>query len=304
MPTVYDRLCLIKIETVKGTDSVPVVGTNAIRIKSGKILASADVLTRSTVKQTMGNIAHLIGKQTLQLELEVELKPSGAAGTAPEYGPLLRACGMLETLVAVTSAAYEPLSTSANHKSLSIYWYEDGLLWKLLGAVGKASFDAQIGAIGGFKFTFMAAYAAPTAVSAPTGAVYQSAAPIVMSSADVITDGATIKVGAFSFDDGTDVQHHYTTGQSEFIVAGRQPKIKLTKDSISTAAEWTAVTAMTNAALSATFGASAGNRLVLTAGVARRESVGSSLRGDRPTLEVAYGLYESAGDDHYKFLFN
>lgn len=302
MPTIYDRLLLAKIEVTKGTDSVPVVGTNAIRIKSGKVSLNQDVVARSVLKQTMGDLAHLIGKQVVQLELEVELHGSGAAGTAPEYGCLLQACALLETLVVSTSAAYDPLTTS--HKSISIYWYEDGLLWKLLGAVGKCSFSAQIGAVPSLKFTFMAPYSAPTAVADPTGAVYQSAAPIVMSSADVLNDGAVIKVGAFSVEDGNDVQHHYTTGQNEFIVANRKPKLKITKDSISTAAEWTALNAGTTASLSATFGATAGNRLVLTAPVAKREGVASGTRADRHTLEVSYGLFESTGDDQFKFLFS
>jgi hypothetical protein len=302
MPTIYDRLLLAKIEVTKGTDSVPVVGTNAIRIRSGKISHTQDAVARAAIKQTMGNLAHLVGKQTVQLEVEVDLHGSGAAGTAPEFGALLQACGLLETIVPATSAAYDPATTG--HKSLSMYWYEDGLLWKLLGAVGKCSFNAQIGAAPTLKFTFMAAYAAPTAVSCPTGAVYQSAAPIVMSSADVINDGAAIKVGAFSLEDGNDVQHHYTTSQNEFVVANRQPKLKLTKDSISTAAEWTALNAGTTASLSATFGATAGSRLVLTAPVAKREGVAIGQRADRNTLEVSYGLFESTGDDQFKFLFN
>ena len=304
MPTIYDCLLLAKIEATKGTDSVPVVGTNAVRIKSGKISIPTEALARTTVKQTMGPLKHLIGKQIMQLEIEVELQPSGAAGTAPMVGVLLLGCATLETIVASTSAAYEPETTPSLQKSLSMYWYEDGLLYKLLGAVGKASFDASIGTVGGFKFTFMAAYAVPTAVSCPSGAVYQSSAPLVMSNADVINDGAAIKVGAFGFDDSTDVQHHYTTGNSEFVVAGRTPKMKLTKDSVSTAAEWAALTAGTDVSMSATFGATAGNRLIFTAPVARRESVTPAQRADRNTQEISYGLYESAGDDAFKFLFN
>lgn len=302
MPTIYDRLLLAKVETTKGTDIVPVVGTNAIRVKTGKIAITQDSVARTVVKQTMGPLAHLVGKQVYQLDLEVELRSSNAAGTPPEFGALLRGCALNETIVASTSVAYDPLTSA--HKSLSIYWFEDGLKHVLLGAVGKCSFDAQIGAVGGYKFTFHAPYVAPTAVACPTGAVYQAAAPIVMSSADVINDGAVIKVGAFSMDDGNDVQHHYTTGQSEFVIANRTPKMKLNKESISTAAEFTALNAGTNASLSATFGAVAGNKLVVTAPVARRETVANTARADRPTLEVAYGLYETTGDDAFRFLFN
>jgi hypothetical protein len=304
MPTIYNRLLLAKVETTKGTDAVPVVGTDAIRIKTGKITVPTDIKRRSVVKQTMGELPHLIGNQTFQLDIEVELKSSGVAGTAPEVGTLLKGCGTAETIIAVTSAAYAPLSIIANHKSLTLYWYEDGQLFKLLGAVGKFSFDAKIGEAGGFKFSFMANYVLPTVVACPTGAVYQSAAPIVVSASDIINDGAVIKVGSFTFDDGAVIQHHLTTGGDEFVFSNRSPKIKFGKDSISTAAEWSALTAGTNAALSATFGSVAGSRLVLTAPVARRETVANAARGERPTLDLSYGLYESTGDDQYNFLFN
>jgi hypothetical protein len=305
MTTIYNRHLMAKIETTKGTDSVPVVGTNDIRIRSGKISSTPEILERNNVKATMGPQAHLVSpKRLFTLELEIELKPSGAAGTAVEYGPLLRACGLDETIVASTSVAYDPLT--ASHKSVSIYWYEDGLLHKLLGAVGKVSLDAQIGQVGIYKLTMMAPFLEPTAVACPASAsmVFQSAAPLIFNSADVINDGAAIKVGAFSFEDGNDLQHHYATGLSEIVIAGRKPKLKFTKDSISTAAEWTALTAGTNVSFSATIGASAGNRLVLTAPIARRENITPGVRADRPTLEVAYGMFESAGDDAFKFLFN
>jgi hypothetical protein len=304
MPTIYDRLLLAKVETTKNTDAVPVVGTNAIRIKTGKLVVTTDIKKRTVVKQTMGELPHLIGNQTLQLDLEIENKSSGAAGTAPEVGTLLKGCGILETISAGVSAAYAPLSTISNHKSLTLYWYDDGLLWKLIGAVGKHSFDAKIGEAGTWKFTFQADFIAPTVVSCPTGAVYQSAAPIVMSSTDIINDGTAIKVGAFSLDDAGEIQHHLTTGGDEFVFKGRNPKVKFGKDSISTATEWAALTAGINAALSATFGSTVGSRLVLTAPVARRDSVANTARGERPTLEIAYGLYESTGDDQYNYLFN
>lgn len=302
MPTIYDQLLLAKVETTKGTDSVPVVGTNAVRVKSAKITVTQDSLAREVVKTTMGPLAHLVGKQVFQLELEAELKSSGAAGTAPELGVLLRGCGLNETIVAITSAAYDPLTTA--HKSLSIYFYSDGLLYKMLGAVGKFSMDAQINANPILKFTFMSAYVLPVLTAVPAGAVYQSTAPMIFNSTDIINDGAVIKVGAFSLDGGSDVQNHYTTGQNEFVIAGRTPKLKLTKDSIGTAAEWSALNAGTNVSISATFGAAAGTRLILTAPVARRESVANGVRADRTTLEVSYGLYESAGDDAFKLLFN
>jgi len=303
--TIYSRHLMAKIETTNDTDAVPVVGTNDVRILSGKISMPPEILARKVVKTTMGQKAHLISpKRLMQLDLEIELKPSGAAGTPPEFGPLLQACGLSETIIAATSVAYDPITSGI--KKCSDYWYDDGLLYKLIGSVGGGTLDAQIGKVIMVKLALKAPFVEPTAVAVPATAsmVFQSAAPLVMSSADVISDGTAIKVGAFTFDFGNEIQQHYTTGQNVFRIVDRVPKIKFTKDSVSTAAEWQALTAGTDVSFSATFGSSAGNKLVLTAPAARRENVMPANRGDQPTYEISYGLYESAGDDAFKLLFN
>lgn len=303
--TKYNQLLLSKIETTAGVDAAPVVGSDAIRVRSMKIGVSPDVIQRGELKQTMGPLPHIIGgKSTMSLEIEVLLRSSGVAGTVAEVGKLLNACGLLQTVVASTSVAYDPLTNTDAHKTITHYAYLDGLLWKFIGVIGKHNFDAKIGEAGIVKFTFPAPFLLPTAVTCPVGASYSGANPIVMSSADVINDGAVINVGAFSVDDGNELSHQYVTGLNKFTLTNRQPKLKLTKDSVSTAAEWAALQGGTNAALSATFGASAGSRMVVTTPVARRESVTQGERVDRNTLEMSYGLYESAGDDQFKYLFN
>jgi len=303
MAVKYDRLLLAKTEATKGTDAVPVVGTNAVRCRSFEISASPEVLDNIQVKQTMGMNPHLIGKEIMQIEIEVALKGSGAAGTAPEIAPLLKACGLAETISAGVSAVYDPSSDIANHDSSTIYGYKDGLLWKFLGAVGTVTVTAEMNSIILLNFTIQAPYLAPTAVADPAGAVYQSSQPLVGQSADVINDGAAIKVGSFNLDVGNDVQEHYVTGNHEFVVADRAPTLGFTKDSVSTAAEWTALSSATTAALSAAFGATAGNICTITAVDGRRESITYGERAERDTLEVAYKLYESTGDDQFSIAF-
>lgn len=51
---------------------------------------------------------------------------SGAAGTAPDIAPILKACGFAETIVASTSAGYKPVTVSDDQTivpSLTIYQY-------------------------------------------------------------------------------------------------------------------------------------------------------------------------------------
>jgi len=180
MATIFDRLVLAKIESTKGTDPTPAPATDAVRVRSVTVAKAQDNLDRAVVKQSMGMLPHLVGKESMTCTLEVELRGSGAAGTAPEWGPLLQACRTTETIVPATSVTYAP--STATEKSCTIYVYKDGLLWKFIGAVGTVSISNDTGQIGIATFTMSAPYLAPTAVADPAGAVYDNVQPIVTSS--------------------------------------------------------------------------------------------------------------------------
>ena len=304
MPTKFDRVLLAKVEATKGTDSVPVPADDAVRCRSFDITKNTEVIDNVAVKQTMGMLAHLVGKESVQIEIEIALKGSGAAGTAPEFGALLKACGLAETINASVSVEYDPTSDiEGAHEACTIYGYKDGLLWKCIGAVGNVVITEEMNAVTLLNFTLQAAYVVPTAVADPAGAVYDATQPLVGSTADIINDGAVVKVGSFTLDAGNDVQEHYVTGNHEFTVAERAPTVNFTKDSIATAAEWAALTAATTAALSAVLGLTAGNICTITAVDGRRESIEYDERAERDLLGVTYRLYESAGDDQFQITF-
>jgi len=299
--SIFDRLVLTKVEAVSGTDAVPAPATDAIRVKTAKITPNVEAIDRAVLKNTMGNLPHMIGKKTATAEIEVELKGSGAAGTAPEMAPLLKACGLVETVNAGVDVSYQPSTTAS--ETCTIYVYMDGKLWKLFGGKGKMTFETTIGQITTVKFTMMALYTPPTVVALPAGAVYQSSQPIIANNVDVATeDLGAIKVATVSFDDGNDLQEHYVIGEHSFQIANRQPTASLTKDSVSSTAEWDGLASGLDAAISFTFGA-VGNQFVADFPVARKESMGYAERAERDTLETSYRLYESAGDDQYTFTF-
>ena len=299
--SIFDRLVLTKIETTNGTDSLPVPATDAIRVSTANITPNVEAIDRAVLKTTMGNLPHMIGKKTATVELEVELKGSGAAGTAPEMAPLLKACGLVETVTAGTDVSYTPSTTAT--ETATIYIYKDGLLWKLLGSKGKVSFETTIGQITLMKFTMQALYTPPVLSAVPSGAAYQSSQPIIANNVDVATESlGAIKVATVGFDDGNDLQEHYVIGEHSFQIAQRQPTATITKDSVGTTAEWDGLAAGLDAAISLTFGV-AGNQFKADFPVARKEGIGYSERAERDTLDASYRLYESVGDDQYTFTF-
>ncbi len=304
MATIYEQLILAKTETTKGTDAAPTAAADAVRVLNRPWpTIDGKPIDRQVVKQTMGNLPHLMNPDaSMQIEIQCELKGSGAAGTAPEIGPLLQACRMTETINAGTSVVYQP--STITEKSATVYIYADGLVWKFVGAVGTAKIDASIGGVATVTFTLSAPYQAPVAAAIPAGAAFDATQPVVFSSGDVFTEAAgSIRVGQFGLDFGNDVQEHTRIGYHQFVVANRNPELTLNKHSVSTASDWTALMAATQVALAAQIGATAGNIVKVDAPKGVRKSIGYGEEAEAITNDVTYGLYETTSDDQFTVTF-
>jgi len=326
--TIFDRVVFCGREAVKGvspfgapttfigtvtdtTTAITATPTNsniqAVKVRSVKVNPTMTSIDRPVIKGSMGNAPNVIGKKTIQVDMEVELKGSGVAGTAPEYTPLLEACGLTPTLVAATSVTFAPSTTALTLSSgVTLRVFTDGMMYEVTGCAGTGSIDMTIGNMIIATLTFQGAYTAPvvSAVGDITTVPYDTTLPIVGDVTDVISDGATIGAAAFKMDFGNDVQEHYITGDHQFSVANRNPTLTLTKDSVGTATEWASLAAGTNATLSGTFATGgAGNSLAFNAPAARRSAVAYGERAERDTLDITYGLFESVGNDQFSLAF-
>lgn len=96
-----NSLLLAKIETTTGVDAVPVAGTDAVLVEgTPKISFNPNVTQTNEAGGSLDPQAPIVGGILATVEFDVWVKGSGSAGTAPEYGRLLRACGWAETLLA------------------------------------------------------------------------------------------------------------------------------------------------------------------------------------------------------------
>ena len=95
------RVITAKIETTYGTDSVPTGAANAILVRNLNVTPQeADFTDRDLVRPFIGRSEQLPAGLRALVDFEVEIAGSGTAGTAPGYGPLLRACGFAEAVLA------------------------------------------------------------------------------------------------------------------------------------------------------------------------------------------------------------
>ncbi|TXH52070.1 MAG: hypothetical protein E6Q97_16885, partial [Desulfurellales bacterium] len=129
---------------------------------------AASIVGRECVRPYLGEFNQLIANTHVECSFSVEMAGSGAAGTAPAYGPLLRACGLSETISAGVSVTYAPVSTT--FESVTIYYQVDGIQHKITGARGTVDIDVSAGQIPAYKFKFTGIYNAPTdtALATPT----------------------------------------------------------------------------------------------------------------------------------------
>ena len=148
---------LAKLEATYGTDSVPTGAADALLISNQSInpLVASNV-DRGTITGNLGSFEQLVGTNYVECSFDIDLAGSGTATTAPAWGKLLKACGFAET-TQTASVDYTPISdiSGVASTSLTIYYYLDGQLHKLLGARGTFSIEAGVGERPVLRFRFL-----------------------------------------------------------------------------------------------------------------------------------------------------
>lgn len=303
------KVYLSKVESVKGTDAVPTVSADLI-LPNGDFapsIPSEQDMGDGDLKGTFGPGDSVTTKQSMSLEITTRVRGLGQGAGAlltPAIHPWLLASGHTvvtagDGATVARSATYTPSSVEVNLKSTTDYAYEDGLLYKLLGAVGPVSFEASMAALMA-KSTRQAKYTAPTVVALPAWAAPTQKIFRMTSALCAVTEGGTpINIGAFTFDPGTDVQEANETGNFEFLVANRNPVVSIDPRAVATAADWLALTNATSVAIIATFTNEIGETLVFNAPKAVPSEIAPGDRAGRITRAKKFSLKETAGDDQY-----
>ena len=175
------RVILAKIESSYGTLPSPApAGTDAVLVRDLSITPlEADMVDRQLIRPFMGSSPQLIANKRVQIQMTVEMAGSGAAGTAPKYGALLRACGLSETVDSGVSVTYAPVSSA--FESCTIDYHNDGKRHRILGCRGTFSLSCQLGQIPTIQFTMTGIYAAPTTVSLPSATYANQATPLIFT---------------------------------------------------------------------------------------------------------------------------
>ena len=179
------RLILVETESVYGTDPTP-TGVDAVLVRDLDITPQqSDVVSRDLIRPYLGASEQLLANTRVECTFSVELAGSGAAGTAPQYGKALQACGLSETVSAGVSVTYAPVSSSFS--SVTIHYNIDGVRHKVTGARGTFVLNASVGEIPTIDFTFTGIYNAPDDSALPSVTYANQATPLIFKNGNTDT---------------------------------------------------------------------------------------------------------------------
>lgn len=303
---------LAKIESTYGTNPTP-VDTDAIEVSNVQWKNNAEVLERDILKDTMSKDKHVMGMIDAEVSFDVEIKGSGSAGTAPQIGKLLRACGLSETVDAGVSVTYAPESDESNHASVTIYVYKDGTLRKLTGARGDLSIDIQAGRYGKASFTFKGMWNSVTDASIVTpDAPDEAISPAIVESSSFSWGGYAPVASAVSFAlqnvlSRRESVNSANKGVHSIRIADRSPVGSFNADAVVEATHpfWSDFENATARAITITLGSSAGNICTIAGPQCALESIEDGDDEGVMLYSLGFKLYKnaSAGDDELTIAF-
>ena len=304
------RLILIETESTYGTDPTP-TGADAVLVRDLSITPqSSDVVSRDLIRPYLGASQQLLANTKVECTFSVELAGSGTAGTAPQYGKAIQACGLSETVAAGTSVTYEPESSSFN--SITIHYNIDGVRHKVTGCRGNLTLNATVGEIPSLDFSFTGIYNAPDDTALPTPTYSNQDDPLIFkngntSSFQLLSYGGALQ--SLSMDLGTSlVYRELVGGTKEVLITDRavsgsvsiEAVLMATKDFFAAAVDDDA--ALGN--LQFTHGATAGNIVQFTSA---KVDIGDVSYGDQDgiaMLEIPYTCVpDSAANAEFDLIY-
>ena len=282
MAKTRSKFLIAKIETTYGTDPTPVAGTNAIQVTSLELTPiESDNVQPASYQGFIGNSTRgtLVANKRVSVTFDVELGGSGAAGTAPAFGPLLQAAGMSEVIVSSTSVTYAGVSSSFS--SATLYCFYDGTRHKITGARGTVTFNMTAGQFPTASFQFIGIYNVPdgTAVSG-TFTVANQAAALEVNDTNVTTctfhGVSSARLESIDLAMNNELLYKETASNQEVHITDRKPggTAVIEAPVIGTTDYFAKAAASATAATTIVLGATSGN--IVTLGIPQTDITGIS----------------------------
>lgn len=300
------KTLLAKIETVYGTDSVPTAAANAILATDVSIspMEGQDVV-RNLERPQMASDPSIPAGLFATMTFSVELVGSGALGTAPAWGPLMRACAVAQVVTSLTKVEYTPITDA--HESASIYFQIDTTRHVLAGARGTVQLRLSAQGIPMLQFTMTGLFAVPSEQAKPTPDYSAWQAPTVGTSVNTPTftiGAAPFILRDFTFDLGNQVEPRMLIGSETIQIVDKAESLSATVEAVpvSTYNPFTIARDQTLQAIALTHGTVPAKRVKLTIPSAQQARLTGYETGNQNILEwpLRFTPLPVTGNDQWK----
>lgn len=224
-----DKIMAIDIETTYGTDASP-DGADAVLAKQVTLSPmEGNDLDRELELPYFGSQGTIPVELHAKLAFEVELAPSGTAGTAPAWGKLLRACGCAETVVANTSVTYNPITNDP--EACTVHFFNGGTRYVLRGARGTASFDLTANQIPKIMFEFTGLFTLPSEQTRaiPSFSAWQRPQEVGPTfTALTFASRTDLTLRKFMLDMANQIEPRFLVGPEEILITDKDEQIECT----------------------------------------------------------------------------
>ena len=318
MRLIKKTVILAKVETTTGTDAVPTGAANAI--KAFDMSVSALELTTvqvETLSSYFGGAMTLPGTSFMKCSFSVLLAGAGLAATAPAWGALMLACASSESTGLTAPNRVEYLPATDTLKTCSIYYYDDGVVHKLLGCFGSPKLSAKAGDKAMLTFDFVGVDGGSTAAVNATAVFSAWKDPVAITAANVtdiklgctyatgaLTGGTAYNSNGLTLDWGNQVDFAPMLTTEEVVLSGRKIKGGYGVD-LSAAQEVAlkaAIKARTLQSMGFVIGKTSGNQIMLHApAMVQTGYKTAELKGKR-IFDVSFELDPVAGNDELRII--
>lgn len=298
-----------KLETTSGTDSNPTNTSDAVLLLVSGFSAKHMPLfaERDLIRGEFSGPDKLLYTQRTEVTFSVDLAGSGTAGTAPQWGDMLQACGYSETVTAGQRVDYLPVSTGL--KTASIWWYEDGVRMKSVYNAGRVKLSLNPGSSPTLDFSFTGLFNGHQAQAVPVPTLSAWTRPVAVGpantsaltlggtySAGAISGGTAINFSEFAVDSGEDVQAQLLCSSETVSVDNRVPTARVVLD-LSAAQEVTEMNAQsggTATTMGVVHGTAVGNKVLVFGAGAIRTGIERAPQGNKLLTAMNFDLQPTA----------
>lgn len=218
-----NKLLLAKIEGAYGVDPVPTGPANAI-LATNIVLSpmEGEDVSRDLEFPYLSAQAMIPTGLRVRVQFRIELVPSGTAGTAPAWGPLLRACGIAETVVALTSVTYNPISIAM--ESATLWIWHGNTKQVISGWRGNATLRVTAQGIAYIEFDGIGLFAEPAEAAqlVPTYTAFKK--PLIATKANTPTfsiNAVNMVLREFQLQLNNQVEPRLLIGSEEIVIVDR-----------------------------------------------------------------------------------